>query len=432
MRVLFFYFRKSSLLATQTSIPPLLSCAFQHLNEPPKSDNYYLCFAICILIANTFAFYQLMLTIFSHMSALAAQHDAINLAQGFPDFPIDGKLASFVTKAIQSGANQYAPMAGLPAFQQAIAGKISRDLGVAVDGAKEVTITPGATYALYTAAQTILYPKEECIVLEPAYDSYAPAILAAKAKPVFVPLISGNFRPDFDRIAAALTPRAKAIFINTPHNPTGTVWEPEDFRNLADLVQRRGLYVISDEVYDQIVFDGRKHLSVLQFPELRERAFVCFSYGKSTHTTGWKIGSCVAPPRLTEDFRKIHQYLAFSVNTPMQVALAKYLSPDYFAPPADLLQPRRDLLISLLKDTPFRILEPAAGTYFQLADYSAISNKPEKEVAEWLTKEYGVATIPVSAFYYHERNQNLLRFCFAKKEETLRAAAEKLKEVKRG
>lgn len=367
------------------------------------------------------------MTIFSYMSALAQEHGAINLAQGFPDFPMDPKLAGFVTEAMQSGANQYAPMAGLPAFQQAIAEKIFRDYGVEVAGQKEITITPGATYALYVAAQTVLKPGDECIVLEPAYDSYVPAIEAAGAKPVFVPLISGNFRPDFDQIADAISPRTKAVFINTPHNPTGAIWEPEDFRNLAALVVKHGLYVISDEVYDQIVFDGRKHLSALQFPEIRERAFVCFSYGKSTHTTGWKIGSCIAPPPLAQAYRNLHQYLAFSVNTPMQTALARYLSPEHFAPPAALLQPRRDLLISLLKDTPFRVLEPAAGTYFQLADYSTLSNFPEKECAEWLTREHGVATIPVSAFYHDGRNQHLLRFCFAKKEETLQAAAEKLK-----
>lgn len=367
------------------------------------------------------------MTIFSHMSALALEHGAINLAQGFPDFPMDETLAHFVTEAMQSGANQYAPMAGLPLFQEAIAAKIHRDYGVAVNSWEEITITPGATYALYVAAQSILKRGDACIVLEPAYDSYVPAIEAAGAKPVFVPLSAPHFRPDFDRLKKAITPDTKALFINTPHNPTGTVWEPEDYAELAVLLRRHNLYVIADEVYDQIVFEGKKHLSALQFPEIKERAFVCFSYGKSTHTTGWKIGACIAPTALTTAYRNLHQYLAFSVNTPMQAALAKYLSPEYYAPPADLLQPKRDLLNSLLQETQLKLLQPAAGTYFQLADYSALSDLPEKEFAEWLTRTHGVATIPVSAFYQDGRNQNLLRFCFAKKEETLRAAAEKLK-----
>ncbi len=366
------------------------------------------------------------MTIFSHMSALAQKCGAINLAQGFPDFPIDETLAGFVTEAIQSGANQYAPMAGLPDFQQAISEKLFRDYGVLVNGPTEITITPGATYALYVAAQTALKPGDACIVLEPAYDSYVPAIEAAGAQPLFVPLSEEDFRPDFDRIAAAITPRTKALFINTPHNPTGAIWEREDFETLAALVAKHGLYVISDEVYDQIVFDGRKHLSALAFPALREQTFVCFSYGKSTHTTGWKMGSCVAPTALTAAYRNLHQYLAFSVSTPLQAALARYLSPEHFDSPASLLQPRRDLLLSLLRQTPFRVLSPAAGTYFQLADYSALTSKPEKEAAEWLTREHGVATIPVSAFYHDGRDQHLLRFCFAKKEETLRAAAKKL------
>ncbi len=364
------------------------------------------------------------------MSALALEHSAINLAQGFPDFPIDPKLAQFVAEAIQSGANQYAPMGGLPLFQQAIAEKILREYGVVISGKEEITITPGATYALYVAAQTILRPGDECIVLEPAYDSYVPAIEAAGAKSVFVSLLTGSFRPDFDRISDAISSHTKAIFINTPHNPTGTVWEPEDWKMLAKIVEEHGLCVISDEVYDQLLFDGRAHRSALQNEGLRSRSFVCFSYGKSTHTTGWKIGACIAPTAMTADYRRLHQYLAFSVNTPMQAALANYLSPEHFAPPAALLQPRRDLLISLLKDTPFRLLEPVAGTYFQLADYSAISTLPEAEFAEWLTREHGVATIPVSAFYHDNRNQHLVRFCFAKKEETLRAAAEKLQALK--
>lgn len=370
------------------------------------------------------------MNIFTRMSALAQEHSAINLAQGFPDFPIDPKLAGFVTEAMHAGANQYAPMGGLPILQQAIAEKIFRDCGVVIEGKEEITITPGATYALYVAAQTALHPGDECIVLEPAYDSYVPAVEAAGAKPVFVSLLTGSFRPDFNRISDAISSRTKAIFINTPHNPTGTVWEGEDWQTLAELVEKHNLYVISDEVYDQIVFDGKAHLSALQNEVLRSRSFVCFSYGKSTHTTGWKIGACIAPPALTAEYRKRHQYLAFSVSTPMQAALAKYLSPEHFAPPADLLQPRRDLLISLFRDTPFRLLEPAAGTYFQLADYSAISLLPEAEFAEWLTREHGVATIPVSAFYHDGRNQNLVRFCFAKKEETLYAAAEKLRMLK--
>jgi methionine aminotransferase len=367
------------------------------------------------------------MTIFSHMSALAQAHGALNLAQGFPDFPMDARLAGLVTEALQQGANQYAPMAGLPVFQETIAQKLLRDYGVSVDPGPEITITPGATYALYVAARTVLNAGDACIVLEPAYDSYVPAIEAAGAQPVFVPLLPQSFRPDFDRIEAAITPRTKAIFINTPHNPTGTVWLPEDWRILEALVLTHGLYVISDEVYDGIVFDDRSHHSALQREGLRSRSLVCFSYGKSTHTTGWKVGSCIAPPELTIQYRNRHQYLAFSVNTPMQWALARYLSPNWYVPPANTLQPKRDLLIELMRDTPFRLLEPAAGTYFQLADYSAVSDLPEQPFAEWLTRTHGVATIPVSAFYHDGCNQHLIRLCFAKKEETLRAAAERLR-----
>lgn len=366
-------------------------------------------------------------TIFSIMSALAQEHQAINLSQGFPDFPVDERLGALVHEAVSKGFNQYAPMPGLPALRQAIAGGLERRYAVTVDPDTEITVTPGATYAIYTAFASILQPGDEVIVLEPAYDSYIPNILQAGAVPVPVRLDAPSFRVDWARVQAAITPATKAIIVNTPHNPTGTIWDAADWDALAALLRGTDILVLSDEVYEQLVFDGRRHVSVLQHEELRQRSFALFSFGKVYHNTGWKMGYCVAAPALTRRFRKLHQYLAFSVNTPMQWALAEYLALPQAEPVSALIQRKRDHFLDLLRATSFTIHEPAAGSYFQTADYSRISDLPDRAFAEWLTREYGVATIPVSAFYSGGSPEKLVRFCFAKKESTLEAAAERLR-----
>lgn len=369
-------------------------------------------------------------TIFTVMSALANEHKAINLSQGFPDFPIDATLGNLVATAIEQDFNQYAPMAGLPALRQAIAAKINHFQQVIVDPDTEITITPGATYALYTAFTTILQPGDEVIVPEPAYDSYIPNIYTNGARPVGVPLNSTDFSMDWDRVRAAVTPRTRAIIITNPHNPCGSTWQRDDFEQLSQLVQQYGLYVVSDEVYEHLVFDGKEHISVLQFPALRERSFVIYSFGKAFHSTGWKMGYCVAPPELMQAFRQLHQYLAFSVNSPMQQAIATYLRDmQPLTAAAALLQGKRDYFLELMKDTGFTCSKPAAGSYFQVMNYDAISDLPDKEFAVWLTQAHGVATIPLSSFYSNPPAQKLVRFCFAKKEATLLAAAERLRTI---
>jgi len=366
-------------------------------------------------------------TIFTVMSALAQAHQAINLSQGFPDFPIDEQLITLVADAMKAGHNQYAPLAGLPQLRQAIAQDFAQRYQVTVDPETELTITPGATYGIYTAFTSILEAGDEVIVLEPAYDSYIPNIEMNGARPVTVMLSPPDFKVNWEAVQRAISPRTKAIIVNTPHNPTGTVWEKEDWDQLAALVADTNIFILSDEVYEQLVYDGRRHYSVLQHEALRQRSFALFSFGKAFHNTGWKVGYCIAPPLLTSAFRRIHQFLAFSVNTPAQHGLAAYLQLPERPNAAALLQGKRDYFLSLLQETPFRITTPAAGSYFQLARYDALSDLPDREAAEWLTKTHGVATIPVSAFYSNGRDEHLLRFCFAKKEETLAAAIARLK-----
>lgn len=368
-------------------------------------------------------------TIFTVMSALAHQHNAINLSQGFPDFPIDPRLGELAYDGMQQGFNQYAPMAGLPLLKQAIAADIGRRYGVTIDGDNEITITPGATYAIYTAFTSILQPGDEVIILEPAYDSYIPNIEMNGAKAVPVPLIAPSFEVDWDLMKKAVTPKTKAIIVNTPHNPTGAIWTKEDWDQLAALVDGTDIYILSDEVYEQLVFDGKKHYSVLQHPGLRHRSFALHSFGKVFHNTGWKVGYCIAPPELTAAFRKIHQYLCFSVNTPAQYAIAHYLESGGHEHIGSLLQQKRDYFLELISHTPFRIYQPAAGSYFQIAGYGSFNHLPDRQCAEWLTKELGVATIPVSAFYHNGKDDHLLRFCFAKREATLDTAVERLKKL---
>jgi methionine aminotransferase len=369
-------------------------------------------------------------TIFTVMSALANEHKAINLSQGFPDFAIDEKLGNLVAEAIQSGFNQYAPMPGLPALRAAIARKILHFQKVQVDPDTEITITPGATYAIYTAFTTILQPGDEVIVLEPAYDSYIPNIYTNGAIPVSIPLTPNDFKVDWERVFAAANAKTKAIIINNPHNPCGSTWTEDDFQQLIRLVEQHDLYILSDEVYEHLAFDNREHISVLRFPELRARSFVIYSFGKAFHSTGWKMGYCVAPPEMMAAFRQLHQYLAFSVNTPMQQAIATYLEDlEQLEETTKLLQRKRDFFLDRMKDTKFTWLKPAQGSYFQVMSYEGISDLPDREFAIWLTENHGVATIPLSPFYSKKPDQKLLRFCFAKKEETLLAAINKLKSL---
>lgn len=367
-------------------------------------------------------------TIFTVMSAMAQQHNAINLSQGFPDFHIDERLSGALGQAASGGFNQYAPMAGLPALKQQVAESFKRRYNVDVDPETEVTITPGATYAIYTAFTAILQPGDEVIVLEPAYDSYIPNIEMNGAKAVVVSLQAPSFTVDWQQVRDAITPKTKAIILNTPHNPTGAIWTKLDWDELAAVVRGTGIFILSDEVYEQLVFDGEQHYSVLQHEELRPRSFALYSFGKVYNNTGWKMGYCIAPPALTTAFRRIHQFLCFTVNTPAQYALASHLANDTEAINA-VMQRKRDYFLQLMKETPFTIHQPARGSYFQVASYERISDMPDMQFAEWLTREHGVATIPVSAFYKSGKDDRLIRFCFAKKEETLSAAVERLKKI---
>jgi methionine aminotransferase len=369
-------------------------------------------------------------TIFSVMSQLAQEHGAVNLSQGFPDFPCDEALGDAMMSALRAGHNQYAPMQGVPALCAAIAHKIQQQRGLTVDPETEITITAGATQALYTAIAAVLHAGDEAVILEPAYDSYEPAIRAQGAHAVRVALSPPAFAIDWQAVEQAITPRTRLIILNNPNNPAGSVLEREDMEALAELLQRHDLLLLSDEVYEHLVFDGAVHHSVLENEVLRARSFAVYSFGKTVHTTGWKIGYCVAPPELTREFRKLHQYLVFSVHTPSQYALAGFLktSAPWQGLP-DLFQRKRDLLATALTRAGFRLL-PCRGTYFQLADFSDIRpDLSEMDFARWLIEQHGVASIPVSAFYGDGRNQHLVRFCFAKRESTLRSAQQHLEKL---
>ncbi|MDX5442952.1 MAG: methionine aminotransferase [Hymenobacteraceae bacterium] len=369
---------------------------------------------------------QVGTSIFSVMSALAQEHKAINLAQGFPDFDCPEELAELVGHYTRTGHNQYAPMPGLLQLRQKISKKTDLLYGVSPDPVTEITITTGATEALFAAITAVVSAGDEVIVLEPAYDSYVPAILLSGGKPVFVPLTPPGFTIDWDLVKSKITPRTKLLILNSPHNPTGMVLKPHDLQALTELVQNTGIFIISDEVYEHMVFNGKQHLSVLQEQALLERSFVISSFGKTYHTTGWKIGYCIAPPALTSELRKIHQFLTFSSATPMQYAIADFIeNKEHYLSLPDFYQQKRDLFLKLMQHSKFKMI-PAAGTYFQLADYSAITASGDAAFAKKLIEETGVAAIPVSAFYHNQADHQLLRFCFAKKEETLRSAAQKL------
>ena len=365
-------------------------------------------------------------TIFTVMSALAQQHGAVNLGQGFPDFDCDPALLDAVTKAMHSGLNQYPPMAGVPVLREAIAAKIEALYGHRYDAGSEITVTAGATQAIITAILAIVHPGDEVIVLDPCYDSYEPNIELAGGRAVHVPLMPGSFRPDFARIAAALSPRTRAIIVNTPHNPSATVWSRADMQRLAELLRPTDVLVIADEVYEHMVYDEARHESMARHPELAQRAFIVSSFGKTYHVTGWKIGYVAAPAALTAEFRKVHQFNVFTVNTPMQHGLAAFMADasHHLGLPA-FYQRKRDLFRAGLAGSRFRLL-PSEGSYFQCVDYSAISEEPEESFCRRLTREVGVAAIPLSAFYQGGFEQRIVRFCFAKKDETLTAALQRL------
>ena len=369
-------------------------------------------------------------TIFTVMSALATEHKAVNLGQGFPDFGCDPALLDAVTQAMQAGHNQYPPMPGVPTLRQAMADKMLALYGLTCDPATEITVTAGATQAILTALLAVVHPGDEVIVLEPCYDSYVPNIELAGGVPVRVPLTPGTFRPDFDRIAAAMTPRTRAIVINSPHNPSGTVWSAADMQRLQDLLAPTDVLLISDEVYEHMVFDGQHHQSAARFPELAARAFIVSSFGKTYHVTGWKVGTVVAPAALTAEFRKVHQFNVFTVNTPVQHALATHMAnPAPYLELSAFYQRKRDLFREGLAATRFRMLA-GEGTYFQCVDISSLAvperDLPESDFCQWLTKEIGVAAIPLSAFYGNGFEQRVVRFCFAKKDDTLREALKRL------
>ena len=373
-------------------------------------------------------------TIFTVMSSLAAQKKAVNLGQGYPDFPCDPALVDAVTRAMQDGYNQYPQMTGVAELRNAIAGKLRAwhgpHGGRDYDANGEITVTAGATQAILTAVLAVVRPGDEVIVLEPCYDSYVPNIELAGGIPVRVPLQPGSFRPDFDKIATAINPRTRAILINSPHNPSATIWSRTDMLRLQELLAPTDVLLISDEVYEHMVFDQQQHESMARFPDLAARAFIVSSFGKTYHVTGWKIGFVAAPASLMAEFRKVHQFNVFTVNTPMQYGLASYMADasQYRNLPA-FYQRKRDLFRAGLARTRFRLL-PSEGSYFQCVDISGLA-VPERTLGEgefckWLTTEIGVAAIPLSAFYGDGFDQNVIRFCFAKRDETLGAALERL------
>ena len=367
-------------------------------------------------------------TIFTVMSQLAAEHKAVNLGQGFPDFAVPARLVEELDKAMRAGHNQYAPMSGVPALRNAIAAKTERCYGWRPDADTEITVTSGASEAILDAVSAVVHAGEEVIVLDPCYDCYEPAIELAGATAVHVPLDPDTFAPDWNRVRAAITPRTRLLMINTPHNPSGAMLTAQDMAAVAGLLRDTGIWLLSDEVYEHIVFDGARHESVLRYPELRERAFVISSFGKTYHCTGWKIGYCIAPPALSAEFRKVHQYNTFCSFTPAQHAFAAMIQaePGHYEQLGAFYEAKRDHFRSQLLTTKLQPL-PVPGGYFQLVDYSAISDLDDLAFCRWLTTEHGVASIPLSPFYETPpEGQRLARLCFAKNEATLDMAIERL------
>lgn len=368
-------------------------------------------------------------TIFTVMSQLARQHNAINLSQGFPDFEGSIELIDLVSQYMKRGFNQYAPMAGVPQLTEAIAHKAHALYGISLDATEHITVTAGGTQALYTAIAAFVRPNDEVIVFEPCYDSYAPAIETNGGVVVPIALYAPDYRVPWSDVANAITPRTRFIIFNTPHNPSGTIWQASDLEALYNLVKDTNILLLSDEVYEHIIFDNQAHQSILRHPLLFERSLVVFSFGKTFHFTGWKIGYCIAPKALMAEFRKIHQFLVFSVNTPIQYAIADYLqNPHNYLDLSAFYQQKRDYFLKLIENSRFT-WKPAQGSYFQLLDYSQITNETDTDFAARLTREKGIASIPISVFYTNAPNQKILRFCFAKRPETLEKAAEILSKL---
>lgn len=369
---------------------------------------------------------QVGTTVFTVMSALSAQHNAINLGQGFPDFSMDDALMDLVTQAMKGGNNHYVHMCGLPLLRERLSEKVNKQYQANVHPDSEITITPGGTYAIYTAFTTILEPGDEVIVFEPAYDSYIPNIEVNGAVAVPIPLSFPDYRINWDLVREKINPTTKAIIINTPHNPSGSVLEASDIQSLRSIVADTGIFIISDEVYEHLIFDDKQHVSMLRYPDLFARSFVCFSFGKVYHCTGWKLGYCIAPEQLMKEFRKVHQFNCFTCNSPMQVALAEYIKDETkYTSLGPFLQKKRDYFNQLMSQTNFTPL-PSHGSYFQLYSYADITDLNEFDFAVQLNEKAKVTTIPVSAFYKNPVNNKVLRFCFAKKEATLEEAADRL------
>ena len=365
-------------------------------------------------------------TIFTVMSALATEYNAVNLGQGFPDYEMSGDLISLVNGAMKEGFNQYVPMQGYMPLREALSEKIQHLYNTIVDPNTQITITPGGTYAIYTALTTILQPGDEVIIFEPAYDSYIPNVEINGAVPVLIDLEFPGYKIDWNKVRQKISPKTRMIMLNSPHNPTGSVLSADDMNELRSIVKDKNIFICSDEVYEHLIFDGVSHQSILRYPDLLEKSFVCFSFGKVFHCTGWKLGYCVSSPELTKEFRKVHQFNCFSCNSPMQVGLAKFLSDkNSYLPLSSFMQHKRDHFIELMQATRFKLLN-SYGSYFICGTYDTISDEGDKDFSIRITKEYGVTTIPVSVFYRAGTDNKVVRFCFAKKEETLEAAVERL------
>lgn len=368
-------------------------------------------------------------SIFTVMSRMAQEHGAINLSQGFPDFPVSEEIIELIYKYLREGHNQYAPMPGTPALRNAIAEVVEKTYQHPTDFETEVTITAGGTEAIFSTIAALVKPGDEVILFDPAYDSYDPAIRLNGGIPKHIKLSPPNFAIDWNEVKSTISPRTRMIMINSPHNPTGAVLGENDLVTLQQLAIDNDLIVLSDEVYERIIFDNHAHQSVLRFPALAARSIAVFSFGKTFHATGWKVGYTVAPEILTREIRKAHQFITFSVNTPVQLALAEYLgNAEHYLQLGQFYQCKRDFFLDILKNTPLKPL-PCFGSYFQLVSYADLSTKTEMDMAEWMTKELKLATIPVSAFYENGANHQLLRFCFAKSEQTLEKAGEILRKL---
>lgn len=365
-------------------------------------------------------------TIFTVMSQLAVEHNAVNLGQGFPDFMMSEELIALVNAAMQKGNNQYVHMNGLPILRERLAAKCNKLYGSNIHPESEITVTPGGTYAIYTALTTVLQPGDEVIVFEPAYDSYIPNIEINGAKAISISLQFPSYQIPWDEVKSKVNSKTRMIMINSPHNPTGAVLSENDIAQLRAIVKDTNIIILSDEVYEHLIFDNITHQSILRFPDLLERSFVCFSFGKTYHCTGWKLGYCIAPKELMQEFRKVHQFNCFTCDSPKQFGLAEYLqNENAYNDLGTAIQQKRDYFRSLMKETSFKCI-PSHGSYFECYSYRGLSDLNDKDFAIHLTKNFGVATIPVSAFYKNAEDNKVIRFCFTKKEETLNIAAERL------